>query len=370
MKILVVDDDRITRLLLKSFLVRSSYEVVEARTGEEAIKLFQQEHPDMVLMDVNMPVMTGYDAATVIKKISANHFVPIIFLTGLSDNESLLKCVESGGDDFLTKPIQNVLLDAKILSMKRILLMHQELEQYRQRTELEIELTQHVFDSLTKRMSENVVPGMNSWLHAAGHFSGDLMIYDTSPSGRLYLMLGDFTGHGFSAAIGAMPTSDIFFALTRRDFSLTEIIVEINRKLYEILPTGHYCAAVFVCHDPSTNHLEVFNCGLPPVFLLDDNHKTISTVESSNLALSALSSERFLPEISRFENVSKTTLVLHSDGVTEAKNNQGETFGEARLRAALEVNDSPFDSAKNKIESFIANAQLADDISLITLRFK
>src|SRR5487761_2641839 len=107
MKILVVDDDRGTRLLLKSFLVRGGYVVVEAENGEEALQVFQLDPPDIILMDVSMPVMTGYEAATLIKNNFAKRFVPIIFLTGHSDNESLVKCVESGGDDFLTKPIQN-----------------------------------------------------------------------------------------------------------------------------------------------------------------------------------------------------------------------------------------------------------------------
>lgn len=368
MKILVVDDDQSTHILLKKFLGRMGHTVVDAINGKDAIEVFEREHPDMILMDVTMPVMTGYEAATIIKKLSGKHFVPIIFLTSHNDNESLVKCVESGGDDFFIKPFQNVLLEAKILSMQRILQLHQELELFQQQTEEEIALTHHVFDSLTKRMSEIAVPGLDFWMQSAGHFSGDLMIYDKSPSGKLYLMLGDFTGHGFSAAIGAIPTADIFFALTRRDFKLAEIIVEINRKLHEIMPTGHFCAAVFICHDPATNQIEIFNAGLPPVLILDSNRQIINRVESANLALSTVRSERFDPEIVQFENMINKTLVIYSDGVTEARNSQGEYFGDNGLHVSLAQSNSLFDAIRKNLESFIESANVDDDISLITLK--
>jgi len=89
MKILIVDDDRSTRMLLKAFLAQSGHAIVEASNGAEAIEVFARENPDLILMDVTMPVMTGYEAATIIKQRCGNRFVPIIFLTGLNDDESL-----------------------------------------------------------------------------------------------------------------------------------------------------------------------------------------------------------------------------------------------------------------------------------------
>lgn len=368
LKILVVDDDRSTRMLLKAFLGRSGHEIVEAGNGEDAIEVFERENPDLVLMDVTMPVMTGYEAATIIKQRCGNRFVPIIFLTGLNDDESLARCVESGGDDFLVKPFNSLLLGAKIVAMQRIRELHTELEHFQQRTEQEIELTNHVFDALTNRMSTKVVPGLDSWMLAAGHFSGDLMIYDKSPSGKLYLMLGDFTGHGFSAAIGALPTSDVFFAMTRRDFKSAEILAEINRKLREIMPVGHFCATGFICCDPATRQVEIFNAGLPPVLLLDAQGKIKARVNSSNLALGVLPADMFNAEIVKFDDVINSTLVLYSDGVTEARNAAGAMFGEERLHAALVAGKKPFEWVKAALEDFIDGSDPDDDISLITLR--
>ncbi len=127
MKILVTDDDRSSRMLLNAYLKRSGHTIVEATNGKEAVDVFDHENPDLILMDVTMPVMTGYEAATIIKQKSGDRFVPIIFLTGLNDDDSLVKCVTSGGDDFLNKPFNGVLLGAKVEAMQRIRKMHQDL---------------------------------------------------------------------------------------------------------------------------------------------------------------------------------------------------------------------------------------------------
>lgn len=127
MKILVTDDDRSSRMLLNAYLGRNGHTVVEATNGKEAVDAFERESPDLILMDVTMPVMTGYEAATIIKQKCGNRFVPIIFLTGLNDDDSLVKCVTSGGDDFLNKPLNGVLLGAKVEAMQRIRKMHQDL---------------------------------------------------------------------------------------------------------------------------------------------------------------------------------------------------------------------------------------------------
>lgn len=367
LKILTVDDDRITQLFLKTFLCKSGHTVVQAGNGAEAIEAFDQCNPDIILMDVAMPVMTGYEVAYIIKQRTRNHFVPIIFLTALEDDESIVKCVESGGDDFLAKPINKVLLTAKITAMQRISTMNRELALYKKRTEEEIELTHHVFHSLTKRMMSNKLPGIDYWLCSAGHFSGDLMIYDQSPSGKLYLMLGDFTGHGLSAAIGALPTSDVFFAMTRRNFSAVDIVIEINRKLREIMPSSHFCATAFVCVDPEAQRIEIFNGGLPPILLLDSDGNVKTRIRSANLALGILPAEAFNAEIIALESVSKSTLVVYSDGITEARNEAGEMFGDDRLSACLQTGQKPLESVKAALQDFVGERAFDDDVSLVTL---
>lgn len=370
LRILVVDDDRSTRMLLRAYLGRSGHAIFEASNGREAVDAYLQHHPELILMDVNMPIMTGYEAAGIIKQQSGSRFVPIIFLTGLSDDESLARCVESGGDDFLVKPFNSVLLAAKIISMQRIRKLQEELEQYRLRTEQEIALTHHVFDALIKRADPRKVNGLGYWSKSAGHFSGDLLLHAITPGGKLYLMLADFTGHGFSAAIGALPVADVFFTMTGKDFGMREILVELNQKLHELLPVGHFCAAAFVSHDPETHVGEVFNGGLPPLLLVGPDGRIEDRVASGNVALGILDAQDFTPRIRTIDNLERKTLVLYSDGLVDATNEQGESFGHQRLERVIETSgsSSPLESVREAVERFIGNDAPEDDISLVTLQ--
>ncbi len=128
-KILIADDNDTDRLLLSSFVAKLGHKVVLASDGQEAVDLFQQEQPHIILLDALMPKMTGFEAALNIKKLAGKKLVPIIFLTSLSDAESLVMGLEAGGDDFLSKPYNHVILKAKIDAFNRMRVNHNQLQQ-------------------------------------------------------------------------------------------------------------------------------------------------------------------------------------------------------------------------------------------------
>ncbi len=127
MKILLIDDTLTERMIMTAYLNQLGHEVVSGSNGEEAITLFQQESPDLVLLDVIMPVMDGYQAAKEIKKIQGDDWVPIIFLSGRTDPKDIVAGIEAGGDDYLTKPVDQTVLSAKMAAMQRIAAMRQAL---------------------------------------------------------------------------------------------------------------------------------------------------------------------------------------------------------------------------------------------------
>ena len=112
--ILVVDDDIVIRSMLKKSLERHQYDVIEAPNGAEAVELFREHRPDMVLLDVLMPVMNGYEACDAIRAIDPEQTVPVIMLTGLDDMTSVDRAFESGATDFITKPINWSLFTQRI----------------------------------------------------------------------------------------------------------------------------------------------------------------------------------------------------------------------------------------------------------------
>ena len=120
MKILVVDDSPTIRAAMKGLLERMGHTVVEANDGEQALQMYRQDRPGLVLIDVVMPVMDGYEAARHMRETSAEEWVPIIFLSSKEADQDLDRAIEAGGDDYLVKPVSFVVLNAKIRALQRI----------------------------------------------------------------------------------------------------------------------------------------------------------------------------------------------------------------------------------------------------------
>ncbi len=120
MNILVVDDSPTIRAALKSLLERMGHMVAEASDGKQAVQMYRENRPGLVLIDVVMPVMDGYEAARHMRETSAEEWVPIIFLSSKEADQDLDRAIEAGGDDYLVKPVSFVVLNAKIRALQRI----------------------------------------------------------------------------------------------------------------------------------------------------------------------------------------------------------------------------------------------------------
>jgi len=377
MKALIVDDDPVNRKLLRAILQKEGYDPVTADNGAEAIKAFETEHPDIILMDIMMPVMNGYDAARRIKELAGDRFVPIIFLTAVTDEEALSKCVQSGGDDFLTKPYNRVILRAKISAMERIRSVYStlsvqkhELERYRSSIQHELEFAEHIFQNIT---SKGVVdlPYLKYWTStmSMSMFNGDLLLMARKPAGGLHVLLCDFTGHGLPAAVGALPVSEVFVAMTDRGFALGEIVLEINRKLRTELPTGFFCAAGFADIDPTQGTVSVWNGGLPDIYLVDERGVQ-KRVPSNHLPLGIAQKVLRPGDVSVTDITAAMQLVMYTDGLVEAVDPAGEMFGPQRLYQLLDEGGEPerlIDTLRNSIEAFREGSDQHDDISLVQL---
>lgn len=129
MKILVCDDSVINRQIIGGYLHQMGHKAIYANNGKEAIELFMKNEPDLVLIDVEMPGMDGYEATRAIRE-SCNDFsqwTPIIFVSSYIDDQSIVKGIEAGADDYLTKPVSAAVLRAKIHAMRRLAAMRENL---------------------------------------------------------------------------------------------------------------------------------------------------------------------------------------------------------------------------------------------------
>lgn len=135
MKILVVDDQRSMRVLCSSIVKSLGHTVVEAETGQQAIDICQQEKVDLILMDVEMPEMNGFEATRLIRE-SVSTWFPIIFVSAMTDTKSFAEGIRSGGDMYLFKPIVKEVLESTINAMHRIAKIQAELHSTKVRMEL------------------------------------------------------------------------------------------------------------------------------------------------------------------------------------------------------------------------------------------
>jgi CheY-like chemotaxis protein len=112
--ILVVDDNRITTKLLRRYLEANGYEAKEAYDGVECLEQVDQRHPDAIVLDVMMPRLDGYETVRRLKEKDYTKNIPVVIVTALNDVANQLKSIEAGSDDFLSKPIEEKLLIAKV----------------------------------------------------------------------------------------------------------------------------------------------------------------------------------------------------------------------------------------------------------------
>ena len=365
---LVVEDEESNRRILASLLKKQGYQVVEAGNGAEAVERFQAYAPEIIFMDVLMPVMDGYEATSRIRSLAGDRFVPIIFLTAMSDERALARCIEVGGDDFLAKPFKFTLLSAKVKALERIRALQQATRSLYNRLQRDEEIAEQLFSGAVA--AGNVaLQQIHHLLKPADVFSGDLLLTAFAPSRDLHLLLGDFTGHGLAATLGALPTSEVFRSMTAKGFSPQQILYAINNKLHDLLPTGMFLAAHFVQVDARLDHIMVINCGMPECFVIGREGGGIKQrIASRTLPLGINRDTSFKDQIHYVAIAEGDRLILASDGVTEARNPAGEYFGKQRLIDAItqcQECDYVIDRLSANLDRFCGEAPQDDDISAV-----
>ena len=126
--ILVVDDHTMSRITAAALLSMEGYEVIEAESGHTALLMVKQKQPDLILLDVMMPIMDGFEVCQRLKQDEHTRLIPIIFITALNDRRSRIRGIEVGADDFLSKPFDNVELTARVKSLVRQKRLNEDLD--------------------------------------------------------------------------------------------------------------------------------------------------------------------------------------------------------------------------------------------------
>lgn len=373
--VLIAEDGAADRLLLAQIVRRQGHQVLTAENGAEAVALFRQHRPQLVLLDALMPVMDGFEAARQIKALAGETLVPIIFLTSLSEEQALVRCLEAGGDDFIAKPYSAVILAAKIGAMERlhrlqakVLEQRDEIALHHQHLLNEQRVAKAVFDKVAHTGCLQA-PNIRYLQSPFALFNGDLLLAAYTPSGDLHVLLGDFTGHGLPAAVGAMPLAEAFYGMTGKGYGLAQTLREMNAKLKRILPVDMFCCALLLNISYQRGTVEFWGGGMPDGYHLAASGELLASLPSTQLPLGVLAPERFDDRTQVMPLAPGERLLLLSDGVIETSNAGGQLFGVERLQQVIALNRTPallFEELLQALQAFGGRAR--DDVSLCDIR--
>ncbi|RON65689.1 fused response regulator/phosphatase [Pseudomonas fluorescens] len=370
--ILIAEDSAADRLLLSTIVRRQGHEVLTAANGAEAVDLFRRQQPDLVLMDAMMPVMDGFEAARQIKALAGETLVPIIFLTSLTESEALARCLEAGGDDFLAKPYNQVILAAKIKAMDRLRRLQATVLQQRDLIARhhdyllnEQRVAKAVFDKVAHSGCLSA-PNIRYLQSPYALFNGDLLLAAYTPAGDMHVLLGDFTGHGLPAAVGAMPLAEVFYGMTAKGYGLAETLREMNAKLKRILPVDMFCCATLLCLSFQRRSVEVWNGGMPDGYLHRIASGEREPLAARHLPLGVLSPQAFDDRTEVHSMAVGDRVFLLSDGVLDTSDASDQLFGVERLQQVFANNREPdqlFEDIERALQAFRGEAR--DDVSMV-----
>ncbi|MEZ8144426.1 response regulator [Enterovibrio norvegicus FF-33] len=375
MKVLIVEDEISLQCFLEHVLKDEFDELLIADNGQIALDMLEsmEELPNIVIMDVLMPEMDGFEAAKQIRMRYKSAYLPIIFLTGITDNDAFNRCMTLG-DDFLTKPISRTTIVAKVRAHCRNVRLYNEvaiqrdkLKHFQAHTLYEHTMAETIFSNLMQGCYQEA-EGVSFYTSSYTNFNGDVVLVTPRPQGGIYAMLADATGHGLPAAISSIPATKAFFAMTKNGFALGDIVKEMNSTLKTFLPPGMLVAANLL--EVSANGLDInwWGGGMPDGYIIDRHGEIKQRLPSAHMALGAMDSDEFEANLVALTLEEGDKLFFFTDGVTEARNAEGHELGEEGLEALISTPSSNvIDMTREHVAKFTSGGGVGDDMSMLEL---
>jgi sigma-B regulation protein RsbU (phosphoserine phosphatase) len=371
-RILVVDDIETNRDLLRRRLGRLGISnIVEAEDGARALEIIRATELDLVLLDIMMPVLTGFDVLEAMARDGLIERVPVIVISAMNDMESTIRAIELGAEDFLLKPFDPTLLRARVLAV---------LEKKRLRDQIRSELAAKVAElAAARQLQLALVPtpfraggiAIDVALEPAREVGGDLVDRIELPDGRHLLALGDVCGKGAGPAFMMARCSALIRCLHARSNAplllgdLAQAAASLNAELSANNPRCMFVTLLLALFDPLSGRLDYVRCGHVPPFVRrrDGSIERLDGAPSLPIGLDA--DARYAAASIDLER--GDALLILSDGVTEAATPDGKLFGDAGVQAWLATPQTSLGSLIELVRTFEAGEPAADDLSALLL---
>jgi serine phosphatase RsbU (regulator of sigma subunit) len=378
--ILVVDDNELNRDLLSRRLTRDGHTVIVAEHGRAALDRLAEQPFDLVLLDIMMPELTGYEVLEIMKGDAALAHIPVVMITAATEEESIVRCLDLGADDHLPKPFNPAILRARVGSSLARKRLHDAEQRHARSLERELEIGREI----QRGFLPAEIPAPDGWelrahFRPARQVAGDFYDAFPLPGGRIAIGLADVCGKGVGAALFMALFRSLFRALAEPQFAaaseprdgLRATVQGTNDYIARTHGSANMFATVFFAVlDPTTGVVEYVNAGheLPAVLGADGAVRARLAPTGPAVGLMAE-----LPFGVARECIGRgEMLVAYTDGVVDARNPAEEPYGEERLMALL-VDGGPtaqglIERVDSALGSFIADAAQFDDVAMLAAR--
>ena len=399
-RLLVVDDSRMQRRILAAFLKRWNYEILEAGTGAEAIEIASTTPVDFVLSAWMLSEMSGLDLCEAFRALDRDSYGYFVLLTSKSEKEDVAKGLDSGADDFLTKPVNGAELKARLMAGERILRMQEQLVEKNRLISQTLDKISALYDSINsdlqqaRHLQASLVPDrvkhypgadLSFLLRPSGHVGGDLVGHFRIGQGRVGIFAIDVSGHGIASAMMAARLAGFLSSSTpEQNVALYEtsdgefeahspaiVATRLNELTLKAIETENYFTLAYADVDLATGHAKLVQAGHPHPMI----HRSDGSVEciGGGGPPVGLLEDMVYPE---FEAQLRPgdKLFLLSDGFTECPNKDGELLDEDGFERLLHRNQSAHGSALLEtllwdLAAFAGDEDFPDDISTVLLEF-
>jgi sigma-B regulation protein RsbU (phosphoserine phosphatase) len=369
--ILIVDDESLNCDYLAQELEDLDFHIISAASGREALNLVAIQAPDVILLDIMMPEMDGFQVLARLKSDASTKDIPVIVVSALDDMASIVRGIELGAEDFLPKPFEPVLLKARIgASVERKLLRDREVAHMRQ-VQRDLDLAWRVQAGLLPG-DRPVGPGwqLAATLIPSRQTSGDFYDLIPLPQGRLGILVADVADKGLGAALLMVLSRTLIRGFSAQYAARPDhVLAATNRRILEDTDTNYFVTAFYGILDPASGALTYSNAGHnPPLLLRAEGSASVQVLGPTGMALGVLEEVAWSQCTTHIAK--GDMLVLYTDGITEAQNDQDEFFGTKRLLSVVqaELGHSAQDvhnAVLAEVGAFVGDTPQFDDITLL-----
>jgi sigma-B regulation protein RsbU (phosphoserine phosphatase) len=368
-RVLIVDDVKANVDMLVAAL-RDDFKLSVALHGEAALRAVERSAPDLVLLDIVMPGIDGYEVCRRLRADAATREIPIMFLSSLEDVQDKARGFELGANDYLTKPFEILEVKARVRSLLKAKAYADAIRAAQERDlaiarEIQMGILPSDLASPTKGLELDV----HATIEPARHVGGDLFEVLRASEDRLVVAVGDVCGKGIPAALFMAVTVTLLRTLARQLDGPREILRRLNDELAAQNPRGMF--VTMTCLEVRGGRVTAANAGHDCALLLGPGKPPCPVFPSSGTVLGLFPGQDY--QSSTLELAAGDSLVLFTDGVTEAADPAGALFGEERLKACLaggagQAAGDTVDQVLRAVRAFAAGAPQSDDITIVAVR--